>query len=1175
MIWPVAMKITSINIVRFALLICMAILAGSQISFASPATDYEYEVKDRAAEQKKYLERLAQDKKKVELAIRSTKVLIDKSRNKPYLPEIYLRLAELYIEKSRIVYYLRKGEQNEKLTALEQFESNLLKNQAIEIYQRILSHFPDFQDLDKVRFFMAHEYRELGKMEEMVTQYRAIIKEHGQSSYVPEAYLLLGDYYFNQHDVEKAKRHYEAVQPYPGSQAVAIARYKLAWCHINNADFKKAITLFEEAVISNEPGKNLDIDTYRRVDVKLESLIDMAFCYPEQYKKSSPEDALAYFKKYSWSRQTFTIVIEKLAFRYFIKKRWKMAATLYRKLAELRQDPEKLLEYSRNIFECVRALGTFEDADRDVALIVKALGKQKYSVHIDEDKKQKNIKDFEVYARDIVTHLHEKARTAKSSKDFNRAADAYALYLGFFHDSPVVGQMRANYAEALFSAKHYFEAGKQYEQLVPEITVDRKKRKDTLYSALTSYYHALKNKTDLNHYQTAYARDGMRTTGHQYAEDFPSSIHTKDVLFNVAWVSFDAGKHDQAITEFTEFVDRYPGTKEAEAAIHLVLDAFHMMEDFEGMTTFGKHIIANQKITDAKFKLEVAQIVANAEKRIVSALTLAAVDDWDTGKAGLMQMAKESKSTAMGEQALNALVVSSMEKKDLETLFAAGENLINQFPNSERVEDTMGLLIESSLKIGQYRLLATYMEQFAAKMPNHANTMAFLRQAGHIRQRLGQYEKANADFRRYLSMSPQNKSEREDVVFAMAHNLEKNNRSQTAAEILQEHYSTLSGTGKIKADAKIATLSFQQKKHKDAYQYFNRARKAFKPSFGEKDPLLSDAIAKMAFDDVFMAAQKYMDLKLSDTIDNRLVTEKAKLLAELEQDYQEVMKYKAPEWALKSCFELAKINNEFARFLKEAPLPQLSVEEQKEYVDLIDKKAAGYLQKAEKYLQTSIKLAHKWELCRPDLAGYYHSHLSLSGKADTFSVFAGTAGRSGREISSGSFKDIRFKDLYGRLLEQPEDAPTVLGLSEAYMQKGDFSQAALAARSGLGKTTDDKDPVKAKLNNILGVIHLYLGEDQLAKERFKKALAIDQRCIAAQVNLAGLLKHYGHNSKAESMMMELADSQAVEKSKDPIHPRAGEFYYESRQVSEEKLENHPDAGGSSSSNLSAELRRGR
>jgi hypothetical protein len=90
------------------------------------------------------------------------------------------------------------------------------------------------------------------------------------------------------------------VLKYPDSSASIVARYKLGWCYINTADYETGFKLFEEAVSTSRGDKEVDIDTYRHVNVRLESLIDMAFCYPEVYKKNStPEEAMAYFRKYA------------------------------------------------------------------------------------------------------------------------------------------------------------------------------------------------------------------------------------------------------------------------------------------------------------------------------------------------------------------------------------------------------------------------------------------------------------------------------------------------------------------------------------------------------------------------------------------------------------------------------------------------------------------------------------------------------------------------------------------------------------------------------------------------------------------------------------------------------------------------------------------------------------
>ena len=732
-------------------------------------TRYDYEKRDQKAEQKKYVAKLVDDDHKVDLAIQSTKTLIDQSKGRPYLAELYLRLAELYIEKSRLIYFIRKHQVSDNLTGLNQLESKSLKIRAIEIYQHILDEFPQFEHRDKALFFMAHEYRELGRMDEMVVNYRTIIKQYRQSQYVPECYLLLGDDFNNKGDLASAKKHYTAVLNYPQSPAITIARYKLAWCHINEKGFKDAIELFEQCVLSDTTG-DLDIDTYKRVDIKLEALIDIAYCYPESYKETPPYEAIAYFKNFAWSRPVYTTVLDKLAYRYYIKKRWHHAAVVYRELSELQYDAGKLLEYARNTFECVQELGTFEDADQDMAHIIKALRLQKYSVHMDEAEKEKNHTDYEVYARNIVTLLHENARKKKSIESFKRASDGYAQYLDFFDDSPVFREMAVNYAEALFSSQQYFEAGRQYEKVARATTPDNKPDQNLLYSAVISYYKALKEKKPLTYYQTAYTRDGLRTAGLQYASFFPGADQVPHVLFNVAWISYDEGRYDRAIDEFSDFIERYPTGEATAAAIHLTLNAYHQTENYKGLVEFGNRALAHPPVKDPKFRAEIAQIVKASESKIISSLTVAAVNDWDQGRSNLEAFAQSNQKTQLGEQALNALLISGKERQEIETIYTTGVKLLAQYPDSENHEATMGIMIDSFLNVAQFRLLAAYLEQYARQYPENKNSRTFLYQAGQIRELLGHYPLSNRNYGRYLKLAPAKGTVEDAVIFSMADN---------------------------------------------------------------------------------------------------------------------------------------------------------------------------------------------------------------------------------------------------------------------------------------------------------------------------------------------------------------------------------------------------------------------
>ena len=1098
---------------------------------------YVYEEKDAAAEKKRYIVKLEQDKRKCDLAISNTKTLIHRSKNRPYLPELYLRLAELTIEKSRLVYFLRQSQyQSGEKRALDQYEANTLKTQAVEIYQRIINQFPEFKYLDKVHFFLAHEYHELGQIDEMIAQYRTIIKDYPASGYAPESQLLLGDYFFNQkQDLDTSTRHYEAVLAYPRSPAVAAARYKLAWCRINLKDFKGAIALFEASVKSPQAARELDIDTYRRVDVRLESLVDLAFCYPEVHKKATADEALAYFRQYAWSRPVYAAVLEKLAYRYYVKKKWSMAAPIYRELAMIRQDPEKLLEYARYIFESVQAMGTYRHAQKDVGIIVRALSSQVSSPRMAREEKNNLIHDYEIFARDIITHLHAKASQSNAVHDFGIAADAYGQYLGFFMESEFAAEMGHNYAEALFSAGRYLEAGKQYEKVTPPTTINAKLRKDTLYSAVISYYRALKNKDALNFYQAAYARDGLRSIGRTFVDEYPDSRYAADVQFNVAWVSHDAGDYETAIADLSAFVNRYPRHKATPAAVHLTMDAYHLMEHYDGMIQYGNTVLANAEISDAKLKAEVARMVEGAGARVVSSITMAANDDWESTRRELIQVADRSPKTQMGEQALNALILSSRDKKDLATLYDAAAELIENYPDSSNAKETLGILINTSISIGQLRVLADGLETFCQRYPKDENRADFLLQAARMREGLGQYGKANQDYQRLLAHPKQGAAAADEIVFAMVENMKRLDQSAAAMKILSNSQKRWPAGARVRANAQLAVLNMKADRRSTASKYYRKANKAYRDQFGEADPILRDLMAESAYRLVTASSGPYFKLRLKNQIDNAVVEQKAALLEKLEADYQQVMAYKSPAWALRACFRANEINAEFADFLLRSPLPEgLSGEQQVQYQSLIGQKAKAYQDKADQYVKTCVQLAKKWEVCDPALSGYFHPADHPQGGEGTGRSVGG--GQASTELGRQAMGQPPILELYEKRLNAPDDEDLQLQLATLIMEKGDYHQAGLIARNALAKLDPGRRHLKAKLLNLLGLAYLYGGADPLAKETFKRALDADERLASARINLAGIYRYYGHTEKAADLLGNLSPSNP---DKATVHPRLG------------------------------------
>ena len=268
---------------------------------------------------------------------------------------------------------------------------------------------------------------------------------------------------------------------------------------------------------------------------------------------------------------------------------------------------------------------------------------------------------------------------------------------------------------------------------------------------------------------------------------------------------------------------------------------------------------------------------------------------------------------------------------------------------------------------------------------------------------------------------------------------------------------------------------------------------------------------------------------------------------EIEKGYNEVIRYKSPKWALAACYGSYEINREFARFLTEAPVPNLAPEQREQYIQIIQQKAGAYTAKADQYLQTCVKQAHNWEVCDPDLTRYFINSTDRSEKLRGVDSFSEASPSS--EIDVQCLRDETLKGLHYTLMQDPENTETLLSLAEAYMEKGDHRHAILIAQKILRELEDKNIMVKAETYNILGVSYLYVGEDKTAKDAFKKAIATDPENIGAKINLAGLLQHYSHTDKANTIYETLPGNSIVDDLGGLIHPRAKELYHVHSRIS--------------------------
>ena len=133
-----------------ALALVVALALGENPNQTLIKNNLENPIVSKQKEKQELIDKLRRDIFKVDRSIGETDKLIAKSRNAPYLPDLQFRQAELYVEKSRYVYYLQAETRSaDQKGAMVSPETKLLKQKAMQIYTRILRENADFKDGDK------------------------------------------------------------------------------------------------------------------------------------------------------------------------------------------------------------------------------------------------------------------------------------------------------------------------------------------------------------------------------------------------------------------------------------------------------------------------------------------------------------------------------------------------------------------------------------------------------------------------------------------------------------------------------------------------------------------------------------------------------------------------------------------------------------------------------------------------------------------------------------------------------------------------------------------------------------------------------------------------------------------------------------------------------------------
>lgn len=1099
-----------------------AALALAACATSAPVVP-QYNLSSKANERNDLIAKLRRDLIKVDRSINVTEKLIAASRSAPYLPDLVFRQAELYVEKSRYRFHLEAelNLEQSKRGSLVVPDVTLLKQKAISLYQRILDEFPDYKENDKVRFFEAHEYRELGQFDKAMPVYQSIVDKHPRSPLVPEALLIIADFHFDKSKLDDAETYYLKILDTPPSPAHDLARYKMGWVWINRGKHAEAVKYFEAAARS----PLMDGAGNKSLQVKGLALSDLVYSYTE----SRPaKGAIEFFEALCDNSSSFENVLEKLGNRYFIKQEFENAAPAYRRLLVMSRDFERDPERASRLYETIKASkGKVVPRAEDVKAIVRVAARARVDQRMTPKERSELLEDLEVYSRDLATTLQvqaqkaeekaadfkerEKEKDAAKEKDkekkdpkkpgdkkdekadgknkygddeekrdeskeerqvkrmYSEASDAYESYLDLFRNEKHRLNMMKNRAESLFNSARFAEAGRQYEEVAKK--VEGEAREEPLYSALVAFQQALRTPEKLSYFEKVDSRSGIRQLGAFYVKSFPKHEHASKVKFNMARSFYDDGLFKEAGDLFTAFALEHPNDPDAIFAADLALDSFHSMKDFKGMAAAGDKLLKSG-LPQAK-KDEIAKILANSKTEELSEVVIATDTGTDDAITRLMKIADDPAraATDVAEKALITAFGHAVAKRDLKTVNEVAQKILQRYPKTGSASFAILTLARFAGEMGDYDQAAVHYETMAETFAGDTKAIDALDAAAQTRLMTGDLSKAATLFEKIATAT------KKGDAWAKLADVRLQQGNYPGAEQAANTALAADPTS-AKAAAVLGQALLEQGRAAEAEEKIVAAGRALQGAQGT-DP---ESLAKVYFlwgEAVFKQFKEVSD-----------VERRAPLLQRLQQAYTSAAQL-GSDSAIAGMFRIGQSLNMLAESLLTMPDPPGLTDKQKAEVRKeLASKADEVRRGAEEAFDACVKKSKELEIFTPFALGC-RTRKDVNPKIPTPPGVAPLAAD-------------RLKGFRGALEKNNADAAALEGLGRAYLEAGDYRRARLV----FGRLVE-VDENRSAAHGLLGFVLAKMGELTTAQVALKKAIDLDARDERAHANLAAIMCRYG------------------------------------------------------------------
>ncbi|MFT3708164.1 MAG: tetratricopeptide repeat protein [Archangium sp.] len=528
----------------------------------------------------------------------------------------------------------------EKEKILEQ--SKAYAQKAVEAYSRIVQEFKDFERTDEVLYFLGLNLMEMGDEKRGLVAYKRLIDKYQKSKYLPDAYLAVGEYWFNgskgkRDSLEKALENYKNAAKFPDNQVYGYALYKQGWCYFNMSDYEKAMDQFKSVVLYAKFAGTEEVEGKKgakgsRAGLAKEARTD----YVRSFARGAgtPGEAKEKFNKLCDTPDELRIMMKQLAGLFYEDGKDKEAALAFDMLIKERPTSPEAPGFQSKIVDCVMRAGNKQMTVQQVRRLVKIMDDVVKGNPKLEDKDKKALDEARELSERTISRLavdwHNEGRKTRDEATFEFANAVYADYLTLFPQSPKAYDLRFFWAELLNdNLNKYDKAAGEYTTVAGiDIEHVKKSEKTGKYFSNASYNAILawtevvkKDEADgkikpetvpanepTKKLTIPPSKQNLLEACENYLKYIEKGEKKVEIAYKAARIYYDYNHLDEAVQRLSDIALKYPdykfedGSKAGEVAANLVLDSYNLIGDWSKVNEWARKFYAEEKLATGQFK---------------------------------------------------------------------------------------------------------------------------------------------------------------------------------------------------------------------------------------------------------------------------------------------------------------------------------------------------------------------------------------------------------------------------------------------------------------------------------------------------------------------------------------------------------------------------------------------